>query len=264
MLARSKDYRLILREELEMRCGKNPRYSLRAFARDLGITSSRLSEVLSGRYGLSRGAAQKVAQQLGWSDSEVNLFCDLVDAEHARAKQTRESARARLASSPPGYQQLTLDAFQVISDWYHYAILELVAVEGFVNTPRWIAQRLNLSDHVVIAAVERLKRLELLEEKNGRLVATDAFTATPSDMPSSALKKFHQQLLEKALTALHLQSVEERDITHLVLAVDRAQLKDAKETIRKFRRSFDARYGRAQKKNSVYCLGITLFKLEEN
>lgn len=264
MLTQDKDYRLVLREELESRCGKNPRYSLRAFARDLGITSSRLSEVLSGRYGFSREAARKIAEQLGWSNSEITLFCDLVDAEHARAKQSRERARDRLAATPPAYQQLSLDAFQVISDWHHYAILELVAVDGFVNKPKWIAQRLGISDHVATAAIERLKRLDLLEEKNGRLQATDTFTATPSDVPSDALKKFHKQLLEKALTALHLQKVEERDISHLVLAVDRGQLKEAKETIRKFRRTFDARFGRGPKKNSVYCLGITFFKLEEN
>jgi hypothetical protein len=39
-------YRRTLHEELETRSARNPGYSLRAFARDLGIRHSRLSEVL--------------------------------------------------------------------------------------------------------------------------------------------------------------------------------------------------------------------------
>jgi uncharacterized protein (TIGR02147 family) len=262
MVTREKNYRSLLREELEVRCERNPRYSLRAFARDLGITSSRLSEVLTGRYGLSRQAAQAIAEKLGWNESESVIFCDLVDSEHARTKKAKAEAKSRLESGSE-YQQLTLDSFQVISDWYHYAILELTLVHDFKSDPKWIARRLGISDHIVNAAIDRLKRLDLLIEKNGRLCATSGFTASPSGIPSDALKKFHRQLLEKAVSSIHLQTVDERDISHVVLAVDRSQVKEAQEEIKKFRRGFDARFGKASKKDEVYCLGVTFFRLQE-
>jgi uncharacterized protein (TIGR02147 family) len=263
MLTSEKDYRSVLREELEVRCEKNSRYSLRAFSRDLGITSSRLSEVLGGRYGLSREAAEAIAKKLGWSKDESDIFCDLVDSEHARTKKKKSEAKSRLKSKPSNYQQLTLDSFQVISDWYHYAILELTSVRDFESDPKWIARRLGINDHPVVAAIERLKRLDLLIEKNGTLHASSGFTASPSGIPSDALKKFHRQLLEKALSSLYLQNVDERDISHVVLAVDRNQIKDAQEEIKKFRRGFDTRFGRASKKDEVYCLGVTFFRLQE-
>jgi hypothetical protein len=58
-------YRDLLKRELESRCGRNPRYSLRAFAKDLGLSAPRLSHVLNGRFGLSRAAAEAIADKLG-------------------------------------------------------------------------------------------------------------------------------------------------------------------------------------------------------
>ncbi len=259
----TKNYRTLLRDELEVRCSRNARYSLRAFARDLGVTSSRLSEVLRGRYGISREAAILIAKRLDWSESETAYFCDLVDAEHARSKKKKAEAKARVETTPGEYQQLTLDSFQVISDWYHYAILELTLIETFQSDTAWIAKRLGISDHVALAAIERLKRLDLLEEKNGRLRATDGFTASPSGIPSDAIKKFHRQLLEKTLSSIYLQSVEERDLSHLILAVNKDQIPEAKEEIKKFRRAFDARFTKTAKRDEVYCLGISFFRLQE-
>ena len=161
------------------------------------------------------------------------------------------------------YQQLTLDSFAVVSDWQHYAILELTLIHDFESSPRWIARRLGISENIVVSSIERLQRLDLLSEKNGILRATDSFTASPSGIPSDALKKFHRQLLEKAIASVDFQGVEERDLSHMILAVNRNHLKQAKEEIKKFRRSFDARFGKARKKDQVYCLGISFFRLQE-
>ena len=116
---------------------------------------------------------------------------------------------------------------------------------------------------MVTAAVERMKRLELLEEKNGKLTPTDGFTASPDGIPSEAIKKFHAQILEKALTAVREQTVEERDFSSVILAVDKQDLPKAKERIKNFRREFDAEFGKAKKKDEVYCLGVQFFRLQE-
>src|SRR5690606_35734224 len=94
--AQATDYKYILKEELASRCRQNPRYSLRAFARDLKLAPSRLSEILSGKQGLSRAAAEKVAKALGYGPGETERFCDLVESVHARSRRNRESAKVRL------------------------------------------------------------------------------------------------------------------------------------------------------------------------
>src|SRR4051794_16283214 len=116
------DYRAVLKKELESRCRQSPGYSLRAFARDLKLAPSRLSEVLSGKQGLSRERARGIALCIGLADLETELFCDLVDAQHARAKVSRDLARIRIEKQQLDQAYLTIqdDAFQAIAEWYHF------------------------------------------------------------------------------------------------------------------------------------------------
>lgn len=256
-------FRETLKAALEARCAQNPRYSLRAFARDLGISPSRLSDVLNGRYGLSRAAAAQIAKFLGMNARETDAFCDQVDSVHARDRRQRAAARERVAGASAEYQALTLDGFQVIADWYHYAILELTQTKNFKNDPTWIAKRLGLSVHVVQAAIERLQRLDLLEEKEGKLFPTGDFTASPDGIPSEAIRKFHRQVMEKAIQAVDFQTVEERDMSSIVLAFDTRRMEEAKADIKRFRRAFDAKYGSPGNKDQVYCLSLKFFRMQE-
>jgi len=91
------DYREILTREFLKRNRANPRYSQHAFARLIGLGPSRLSEILSGKDGLSHARARSVAEKLRPGPEEARLFVDLAEARHARSRLAREAARARLA-----------------------------------------------------------------------------------------------------------------------------------------------------------------------
>ena len=91
-----KDYRLILKQEHHGRVSFNRRYSLRAFARDLGLAPSRLCEIFHYKQGLSRDAAGRIADRLGYDGDRKSYFLDLVTASHARNKKDRENAQNRL------------------------------------------------------------------------------------------------------------------------------------------------------------------------
>ena len=55
------DYREFLRRELTRRVQRNPAYSLRAFARDIRVSPSTLSEALRGRFDFSAPQAADFA-----------------------------------------------------------------------------------------------------------------------------------------------------------------------------------------------------------
>lgn len=92
------DFRKFLRDELKRRHQRNPSYSLRAFARDLKLSASRLCEVLNGHGTLSRMSAVKLAETMGLNDAEAAYFVDLVDQENPRSATRRDEAAARVAS----------------------------------------------------------------------------------------------------------------------------------------------------------------------
>ena len=101
----------------------------------------------------------------------------------------------------------------------------------------WIAKRLKISEATVTTAVERLIRVQLLRIKDdGTFVCSDDFTAAPSDIPSRSLKQYHTQILDKAHFALRTQSVNERDFSAVIMALNDSDLKKFKDLIREFRR----------------------------
>lgn len=261
----NQDYRQILKEKLSDRCNKNPQYSLRAFARDLGISPQRLSHILNGNHGLSVKAAEEISKNLGMNQEETTLFCVLVQKKHARSKIVRTEADDKLKDIKATYQDLSLDHFRIIADWYHFAIMELTLVDGFKSDPRWIARSLDIKEIEAKLAIERLLKLEMLvKDKKGNLKLTGSFFADPRGVPSEALRNFHRQLLKKATDALDTQRLDERDVSSTILAIDKTLVPEAKADLKKFRENFDKKYSNSENKNKVYCLGIQFFNLQKN
>src|ERR1700677_3905549 len=108
-------YRDRLSAELRRRRMTNPRYSLRAFAHAVGLSPGFLSKILNGERNLSASTAVTVGEKLGFSAAESAHFCELVQMENAPPP-----LRKILSSSQHEQDSaiLSLDSFQVISDWY--------------------------------------------------------------------------------------------------------------------------------------------------
>ncbi|WP_413291098.1 helix-turn-helix transcriptional regulator [Bdellovibrio sp. HCB337] len=60
---------------------KNPRYSLRAFARSLGVSSGQLSEILSGKRPLSHKLARRISIALALTEDESQKLIFLVSQQ---------------------------------------------------------------------------------------------------------------------------------------------------------------------------------------
>lgn len=257
------DYRKFIRDTLNEKVQSNPRYSLRAFARDLNVSPSILSEVISGKHGLSEKLANRIALKLGLNQEEKSLFCDQVTALHSRSSTKRDLAAKRIEQVKLMHKEnpLQMDIFKIISDWHHFAILEITYLEDFKSENSWISKKLGITKLEVDASIDRLMRVGLLRHENGKLRATEDYTSTPNDIPSEVIKKFQRQLIEKSLTALNMQDIGNRDITSLTLSIDKKKLPCAKKMLKEFRRKFDAEFGTGKKKNSVYCLALQFFEL---
>lgn len=247
-----------------MRVSRNHKYSLRAFARDLGIAPSRIVEILQYKRGLSRTGASRIGRALGLKEKEIEIFLNQVDSVHGRSAMIR--SRAVKALTEMGSQTHTVlrgDLFKLIADWYHYAILELTAVEDFQSDSSWIAERLDLPKTVVIAAIDRLQRLGLLFEIKGRLQPSEEMTYSTSDIPSDGLKKHHEQILDKAKDAIFCQSLEQRDFSSMTMAIRRQDIPRAKAMIRRFRREMSTELEQGHGKNVIYSLAIQFFQLDK-
>jgi uncharacterized protein (TIGR02147 family) len=238
-IIQSNDYRETLRLILKGRATQNPRYSLRAFARDLDLVPSRLSEIMNKKQGLSRRAAERIAQKLGFKDDNYELFCDSVSSLHARAENERKLATIRLVkhqSDAASIYRMRSDTFAIISDWYHLAILELMKLKSFRQDIRWIATELKVSPIQIELAIDRLLRMKLLtKDGSGKLSVSNDFGQIDSEIPLDCIGKFHRQLLAKAATSLATTAIDKREITSQLMALTHSEVAEVKRSLKKFR-----------------------------
>jgi uncharacterized protein (TIGR02147 family) len=241
---------------------------MRAFARDLGLSPSRLCQVLKGKQGLSKAAAVSICHKLGFTPEETHHFTCLVDASDARSKKDRaraEAALAELVQSQVQFKTLPEDAFQVISEWHYYALKELLRTNNFKYDTDWIAKRLGISRYEVEVAIEKLQKLGFVRVLGDRMESTETATTTTHNVPSRALRLFHKSILNKAIDAIDFQAVNERDITSLTIPVAKRDLPIYQEEIKKFRRQFCslAEARPPGEKDEVYNLSVQFFRLTE-
>lgn len=255
----------MLKSELANRCSLNPNYSLRAFARDLGPSASRLSLVMNKKSGLSKKSAMLICSKLNWEDGEKDFFCNLVVASDARSNKDRYDACKQIKmtlSQRSSRKVLNDDIFKSISSWYYFSILELTELEDFKNDPKWIASKLSISIIEAEVAISCLKRLDLLTIKNGSLVKTHNVLSTSDGIPSKAIRNFNRDILGKSIQSIDLQSIEERYLSTLTIALDTDLLPEITEKIASFRKELNQFIQQNSTiKKEIYCLSTPFFRL---
>lgn len=250
------NFRLWLQSQLTDRCRRNPKYSLRAFAQLLKMDASSVSQILSGKRHVSPKIIAKICAILGVAPHQVALFIE-------NAQRKKKGEREESFTQSMHFEQIALDAFAVISDWHHYAILELTSVEGFQNNPAFISKAIGISVSEAKASIERMRRLNLLREENGSLVKTNQFvTNALPGATSAALKNLQRQVISRALEAVDDVPQDEKDITSITMAIDPVKLPEARKKIARFRRELCA-FLEDGTQTRVYQMGIQLYPISK-
>jgi uncharacterized protein (TIGR02147 family) len=261
-------FREIIHQELAARTGRNPAYSLRAFAKGIGVSPGTLSQILNGKRVPSVRLTKKLIQTLGLNPKETLAFLHSVATAHRGRTLQRKSRffhgfQMSVPEPADDAKELSLELFQVISDWYHYAIMMLVETEDARLEPRWIAAQLGIGITEATLALNRLLKLGLLKRVNGRLKADGAYlTTADKNLTTPALRKHQRQILEKALASLDNDPLEVRSSNSLTMAIDPDRLPKAKLMIEKFNRELCA-YLEGGKRKRVYQLSVNLFPMQK-
>jgi uncharacterized protein (TIGR02147 family) len=246
--------------EFSRRKLRNKSYSLRAFARDLKMSPSRLSEVINGQEGISESTVDTIAKCVTTKVREQNFLKDLVLSEHSRNAQVRSEAKKRIAliRKAESFRKLKEDQFKVISDWYHGAIMELTQLESFKPDVEWVADFLGITRSQVEAAVQRLETLGLLERRrDGQWVPKPEAYEFVSDLPSHAITKFHMQILGMHVDSLREDPPDLRGLFSMILAIPRGRLPEFKDDMQKFITQFWQKI-ETEPKDELYSLSLQL------
>jgi uncharacterized protein (TIGR02147 family) len=241
----------LLRERLRAAVWRNPRFSLRSFAKQLGIDHSTLSQVLNGRRRLSARAQAAVGKRLGLRDEVIRAY-----AQSLRRKPNSKNLSENIRSF-----HLDLDTFQLLSVWHHYAILELIQVQAFKTDSRWIANTLGIAAEDVNIALQRLLRLGLLE-MSGR----DRWMDKSGDaefhsaaLTETACNQMNQEIHELAVEAIRRIPPQHRVHRQMVVALDSKRLPRLKMLADEFMNDLRSLVSEGDTKDDVYQVEISFF-----
>lgn len=222
-------FRLFLQGELGRRCAANRHYSLRAFAKFLDLDHATLSQCLRGKRRLTPRMIVKMGTRLGMAREVLDRY---IAGEEPHQKEPPESTVLG------EIQQLAQDASALVSEWHHYAILELTHLHSFRPESRWIARVLGLTCDQVNVAVSRLIRLGMLEmasrscwiDKSGNsTLSLSDFAQVSLDRLADMARRLMSQALEsgRASHCMH---------TSMTFAMPLSQLESVRQRINRLNR----------------------------
>ncbi|WP_295904477.1 TIGR02147 family protein [uncultured Bdellovibrio sp.] len=257
-------YRDYILKELERRQRKNPSYSLRAYARDLEVPCSRLSEIINGKVGLSESRAMNLAVKLNLAPSEREFFVDLALSEHARSAVLRDMALKRVQAREEAFEKFGEEEFAVISDWYHTAIAEVLGLDGFEGTPDNIGNRLGLSIEIVEKALERLETVKLISKVGDKWVPNNNNKYSSSYGGSSeAARNYFMQMQQKANEAMDMGNKKRWDMGCTMVPTNLQKAREISKKIREFRLEIMQELQSVDTKDALFALSTSFFELTE-
>lgn len=249
-------YILKMKEEFSRKQRANEHYSLRAYARDLGVHPSTLSQVMKGHRSLPLKDSSRVVKGLKLGPRDQTLFMESL----LRRKTSIDDIRIS-----PLDDRFILDEsyYKALAEWEHFAVLELFEITGFQCDPGDIATRMKITKNRAEVVMQNLLMCGLLtKDSEGKISRTHASVRTTEDVKSQALTESHKETLQMGLVKLEETEVSLRDYSSTTVAIDLKKLPEAKTIIREFRQKMAALL-RDGDKTDLYQLAIQFFPLTD-
>ncbi len=257
-------FRIYIKKEYQAKRARNPKYSMRAFARDLDFKPTVLSDILKGRYGISVSKAKQLTKKFQWTEEQSDYFCDLVEYQHGRSSTRRQTALKRLQSKGANYLTIDRSQYEVITHWQYFAILQLTLLKDYQDNANWIADQLGLRVPVVKLCLEQLKLLNLLvQNQDGRWIAAANNTVSQKHIGNS-IHQFQESIFQIEAKSFTTTPKELRHFANLVVALDNSRINEFKKIITRFCLDLNENASQGNLKNEVYCFTVGLFPLSKS
>ena len=217
------NYRHYIQGEFENRRLRNPSYSLRAFARDLAVSPSRLSEAINGKRGISNELAQKIITALNLEGIDEDIFLLSVEAEHSRSKKIKLFAQSKLKQTLASSEAIA-KTFTIV-DWVADALLKMNDRESILTNTDRASENLGVPKFMVTDSLRFLTRLGFIAGGKGFK------TYLQSRGSGRKLNVDYTQILEQAHKA-YIGSISGNYFNHEAFLLEPQQMKEAERIVK--------------------------------
>jgi uncharacterized protein (TIGR02147 family) len=210
----------ILQKEFNEKSSRNNLYSIRAFARDIGIGKSTLHEILNKNKKVSKATCTKILSYLNYSDTDFQQILNY------NTNPTQDIL----------FKKLSNEEFNRIATCEHYVILSLSQSKSCPSNLLKLSQRIMLPEEETKQLVKDLLELNLIAIEEEKIVRTSKLLTTSYDIPSQTIKDYHKSSLDKVKLALSDIEVELRDIASTTFLMSPEKMNSLKEELKAIRR----------------------------
>lgn len=260
----------LLKKYLERKQKVNPKYSLRAFARDLEVNAGFVSRMLNGTQEVPLKRLGQLAKILeldavALKDLKKAIAFEFMSEIGISSKDMAINSKQSLVTFEE--KAMTAKEMSVLSPWYNIAILELCTCENFQANSKWIAERLNITVAQAEKSVSYLQTNGYIKEEDGQLIKTHKHVRLPTKQSAEIVRHFHKNMMELAVKEMFQKtdnkSFNERLITSTSIAVNPENIPAAKERLAEMQLEI-AEMLREGGCTEVYDLTLALFPLTKS
>lgn len=242
----------------------NPRFSLRAWARDLGLSSnSTLSLLLKKQRAFTKKQAIRIIKNLKLGEFEADYFEALVDSsldptgEGQKFYQEKMNRLRKLGR----IRGKALDTFNYFSSPIVLLIFEMIGLKDFKADVEWIRNRMdiNISPEEIISSIQLLKKLELISKnENGRLEKKEASVHFVFEDPiDEASFRFHKKMLTLIKDKFGHDSTRKSSASSYLFNIEKNKVAEAIMAIKDFNNDFIRRFeAPAHQGEETYQIGM--------
>ena len=215
----------MLKAEYSSRTLSNPRYSLRQWAKQIGMSSGAISELFSGQRKITDQKAIAVAKAAGLKEKQLNLLLAQIGrpAEVVRIQPKRSDV-------------------EMIMEWVNHAICGYYEMDALSVDSRIIAERLQRSEKEIIDRTEKLIQNGLLiRNSNGKIFRKQENWDLSLALSPAELEKIRRKAIEFSGAALGSVSSQDSLFQVYTFPGNRGQIEYLRTELHRIFNSLNAR-----------------------
>lgn len=219
---------------------KNPRYSLRRFSSQLGISAGSLSELLSGKRPLTQSKAEQILPRLKLDRRRHRQLLALMNQDGAASRE-----------------EMKKHQYWILTDFHAHLVFGNCSDDSPVTISA-LAKKTGLSVDQVDSIVRSLLGTGFLKKQGRGFVNNSAALKSSDGIPSSVIRRHHFMSLEIAKKSLNHDSLEQRDFTSFSFALEKGKLNEVRREIRSFYERLENLYGGGEE-SELHRISIQVF-----
>ena len=260
------DFREFLKADFQERKSRNPAFSIRAMAAKLELNSSTLTRIFNEKRNIGKNLMPRFVKFLGLRSREAEYFYHLVTfcqakSEHQRMAEYRELAHLRNGR----VKEVAQSRYAFYEEWYFSAVRELLRFYPFSGDYQALGKMLDPPITVQEAkrAINLLLKLGFIDHFNHAFAVRDTSISTGEVWQGTAIQRFHQETLGKAVEAVERIPRQERDFSTMTMCYSAEGYKKARELLKRTREELARIEECDPQRNRVYQVNMQLFPLSK-